>query len=246
MPNPPGLPPLAPEFGRGLLQKFGFNPSISSGTVPEDIWEGGGLYQWPAAAAVVTLVSDDPEDDPVKTGPGTGAHSVEIQGTDANYNFQVEIVTLNGTSQVSSQNTFLRVFRMRAVDVGSYGANVGTITAQISGSTVALILPDNGQTLMAIYTVPADFRVAHVVSWFSGYGSVDSSAASMRLFTRIADQSWRVKLLGAVSGGGQPVLQPVLEGALELPPATDMRVTCIGTDGTAVPLFAGFELKMLK
>jgi len=80
----------------------------------------------PTSAGVVTLVSADTND----TSAGTGARTVEVQG-------------------------FLRVFRMRVLTTGTGEINAGNITASIGGSNVAQILADKGQTLMAVYTIPA-------------------------------------------------------------------------------------------
>jgi hypothetical protein len=240
--------PISPEFGQGLINKFGLNPDISSGTVPEDMWEGGGSYVWPAAAAVVTLASDSIEDDIDKGGavPGTGAHTVQVQGLDANWNYQEETVTMNGTATVSSVNTFIRVFRLKAETVGTNEANVGTITAQISASTVAIITPDSGQTLMALYTVPGDFRVARIASWYGGYNNVDSSAAVIKLFAREQGFGWQVKMTNGVNGNGTGFTIPLLRGSLEMPARTDIRVTITATDGTSIEVYGGFELELLR
>ena len=78
---------------------------------------------------------------------------VVIEGLNENYQPQTETVTLTGTTAVTTDNTFVRVFRM-ATDA----LNVGDITARVtsaSGTVVAQIDVGYGQTLMAVYTVPA-------------------------------------------------------------------------------------------
>ena len=82
---------------------------------------------------------------------------VAIEGLDANYNSLREIVTLTddgaGTpTAVTTQNSFIRVFRMYGV---SNGGVVGTINASIGATVVGQIAAGRGQSLMGLYTIPA-------------------------------------------------------------------------------------------
>ena len=44
--------------------------------------------------------------------PGTGARTVLIEGLDENYDIQSETVTMDGTTNVVTTNTYIRLFRM--------------------------------------------------------------------------------------------------------------------------------------
>jgi len=87
------------------LFKYGYNPNIIN--VDETIWDGGGIYAYPAAAAIMYVSSSSAND----TSAGTGARTVLVSGLDANYNEVEETVTLNGQTQVATTTEFLRVFR---------------------------------------------------------------------------------------------------------------------------------------
>jgi hypothetical protein len=130
------------------INKFGYNESV--GTSFELITDLG-TNVLPSSAGVVTLVSADTND----TSAGTGARTVEVQGLDENYLPLTETFTMNGTTNVIGSESFLRVFRMRVLSAGTGEINAGNITASIGGSDVARILADKGQTLMAVYTIPA-------------------------------------------------------------------------------------------
>ena len=132
------------------INKFGYNSSV--GTSYEVICDLGS-HTYPTSAGVVSVVSDSSDDD--GDPAGTGARTVEVQGLDANYLPIAETVTLNGISAVTTTNSFIRVFRMRIVTAGTGQVNAGNITASIGGTDIARILPDKGQTLMAVYTIPA-------------------------------------------------------------------------------------------
>lgn len=132
-----------------IIHKFGANFDIDTGTTPESVWTGGGLYPWDEFDSAQTLYC-------ISTS-ASDTSTMTIQGLDENYQQQTETVTLTGTSAVSTTNTFIRVFRMQ-YNHGS--SNVGTITARVdsgTGTVVAQIDAEFGQTLMAVYTVPAGY-----------------------------------------------------------------------------------------
>lgn len=130
------------------INKFGYNEAV--GTSFEHITDLG-TNVLPTSAGVVTLVSASGDD----TSAGTGARTVEVEGLDANYAPLTETFTMNGVTNVVGSSSFLRVFRMRVLTSGTGEINAGNITASIGGSNVAQILADKGQTLMAVYTIPA-------------------------------------------------------------------------------------------
>lgn len=58
---------------------------------------------------------------------GTGAQVVRVVGLDGDYNRQIEDVTLNGQTKVTTSKKFLRVFAAYVKTTGSGGANAGDI-----------------------------------------------------------------------------------------------------------------------
>ena len=140
--------------GYSMINKFGYNPSIGSGSF-ETIWETGNNYPWQSSAVTVDVVSDDTNDDVA----GTGARTLRIQGLDGSYNLAEETVDMDGTTTVTTTQTFLRVFRMSVETAGSSGNNEGTITVTYTGGSdvAATISEGNGQTLMTLYTIPAGY-----------------------------------------------------------------------------------------
>ena len=140
--------------GYSMINKFGYNPSIGSGAF-ETIWETGDDYPWQSSAVTVDVVSDDTNDDVA----GTGARTLRIQGLDGSYNLAEETVDMDGTTTVTTTQTFLRVFRMSVETAGTSGNNEGTITVTYTGGSdvAATITAGNGQTLMTLYTIPAGY-----------------------------------------------------------------------------------------
>jgi hypothetical protein len=134
--------------GHTAIQLFGYSTAVGS-TALGPLWEGltisGGAYAYPSTAAALVLVSDSASD--------TSALSVQIQGLDASYAPLVETIAMNGTTNVTTTNSFLRVNLMSVTN----GTNVGNITAKISSTTYAKINAGIGQTQMSLYTVPAGY-----------------------------------------------------------------------------------------
>jgi len=134
--------------GHTAINIFGFSTAVGS-TALGPVWEGltvsGGAYAYPSSAAALVLVSDSASD--------TSALSVQIQGLDASYAPITETIAMNGTTNVTTTNTFLRINLMTTTN----GVNVGNITAKISSTTYAKINAGIGQTQMSIYTVPKGY-----------------------------------------------------------------------------------------
>jgi len=134
--------------GHQGIEIFGYSPNIAN-TATGPMWEGqtqsGGLYTPPSSAAPLVLVSSSASD--------TSALSVRIEGCGANFVALTETIALNGTTNVTTTNSFLRINAMYVTN----GTNVGTITAKISSTTYAQINAGVGQTQMSIYTVPAGY-----------------------------------------------------------------------------------------
>lgn len=134
--------------GHTGLEIFGYSPNIAN-TAQGPMWEGqtqsGGLYTPPSSAAPLVLVSSSATDDTTR--------AVIIEGLDAKFAPITEIIALNGTTNVTTTKSFLRINSMSMATI----TNTGTITAKISSTTYAQINPGIGQTQMSIYTVPAGY-----------------------------------------------------------------------------------------
>lgn len=149
---------------RGLISghtpwsKFGRNTDIDTGTAPEDVWEGGGLYTgFPTGAAeTMEIASSDAAD----AAAGTGARTVTISGLlDGDGVAAADVtVTLNGTSQVSlGAGTYSRASRIVVDTAGSGGANAGVLTLRHTSTTANIFagMPiGRNQTAIMAYTVP--------------------------------------------------------------------------------------------
>lgn len=174
------------DFGLSGIQKFGYAGSV--GTSFATIWEGVTPYPYITSAGVATLTSTDSASD-----DGT---TISVQGLDENYELATETVTVGGAA---STTTWLRIFRMATITCNTGNVNVGTITATVGGTVRAYIGAGEGQTLMAIYTVPAGYR-AYLLSVYASPSK--QKEMTVRLITRPQDNggSFNVKAYGTAFG----------------------------------------------
>jgi hypothetical protein len=117
---------------------FGFNRDI--GTVFETLWNDTGSYTFPSAQSVLTVVSTSASD----------TMQVLINGLDENYIQRQEIVTLTGTSAVTTSQQF---FRINGAVILS-GSNVGNISIKIGATLHGFLEAGQGATQACVYTVP--------------------------------------------------------------------------------------------
>ena len=139
------IPIAAGELsGYSHINKFGFSTNIGFGGSYHTIWNAGGIYQYPSSATIATVTSDDSLDN--------GA-VIEVTGLDENYNEVSEDITIGGAA---GTQLFLRVYRALIKTAGAgQTTNIGKINITVDSLIAAEILEENGQTLMAVYTVPA-------------------------------------------------------------------------------------------
>lgn len=177
--------------GMSVMDKFGRNPDIDTGTDPEDLWDRGGIWQAPSVACKHNIKSTDSNDH----ATGTGAQTEEVFGLTANYNIGTEIIALNGTNNVPTANLYIMIYRKIVRSAGSNGANLGTLTAtsQVDGTVTAQIAPGNNQTLMAIFQIPGD--KTGLLSQY--YGDVNESlgtgTVAFDLLVKPIGEVWQVK-----------------------------------------------------
>ena len=197
------------------INKFGYNTAV--GTSFETVTDLGGDQYYPTSAGIVSIVSDDANDD----DGDTGARTVEIEGLDGNYNELVETVTLNGTGAVTTTASFYRVFRMRVLTAGTSGTNEGVITASIGGNNIARISAANGgQTLMAVYTIPAGCK--GYLDDFHGSLSKNQEAVFMIRTKGVqANSAWQVKAMFGTFANSVHYHYPI---PLEIDEKTDIEI----------------------
>jgi hypothetical protein len=213
------------------LHKFGFNPDIDDAL--ETVWAEGGLYSYLSAATVLKVSSSSTAD----TSAGTGARTVQLYGLDADYNEINETVTLNGQTAVNTTNSFLRINRMLVRTAGTGGTNAGviyagtgTVTTGVPANKYATIAIGDGQTLMALWTVPAGFTLYIYQTDVTVATTQNNKYAKISLVARPLGEVFQVKDL-FVKTESQTTIEYAFP--LKFEEKTDIEYRCIGDSAGA-------------
>jgi hypothetical protein len=189
-------------LGHENLKFFGYTTVLGS-TALGPLWEGltgaGGNYAYPASAVVMTIASSSASDTAV---------SILIEGCGADFVRQTEIVALNGTTNVLTTKSFLRINRMSTVA----GNAVGNVTAINGGVTYAKITAGVGDTQMSLYTVPAGYTF-YQTNFTAGSNTSVTSGAYIRKRTYIVDNP----LGGVITAQAQTVFVQSFELPITFP-----------------------------
>lgn len=177
--------------GASSVHKFGATPEMSQNQTGS-IWDiDDTLYPWSAfdTAGVLTIPAVNVADN---------GHTVTVLGLDENYNEVSEEFTVSSSGTVTGTQTFKRVYRAFCTAGGV--TNTGNINVQRGATTVLRITAGQGQTLMAIYTVPRG-KTAYLLQ---GACTVEANAdATGNMFVRYFGQdTFRIGHSFEVSGAG--------------------------------------------
>lgn len=222
-----------PGFSR--ITAVGNNPDVDSGTVPEDIWSGGGLYPWMTAATSLEVVSDSAAD----AAAGTGARTMRIIGLNALYVEIEAVVTLNGVTPVAVPTQFFRINRCDLQTAGSGQVNAGTITVRDAGAgtTRALIDPGFGVTRQSQYTVPAGKTLAVFTYIQSVTNPTATRDVTLTTYARLSTGVLRLAV--EVSINGNPLVYSLPSPSI-IPEKTDFGIRCVFASTTNVGVSAGY------
>lgn len=220
---------------RGLVQ------NIWAGHAEGAVWAVGGEYPWPSAAQTLEAVSSSSAD----TAAGTGARSILIQGLDASWNQQQQVVALSGATPAAIPGTWLRVNNLIVFGAGSGGRNAGTINVRIAGAGTTLrVIPlfhdrGTGISLDGIYTVPT----GHLLYLNDAILDVHNILGSVNYNVEVRDNrlptpSWLSGAVLSANEGGTTTLTFSFKSPLVFTEKMDIQVV---TTHTNSPVFHAFS-----
>ncbi len=122
--------------------------------VVNDVWEEGGTLVYLSAAETMNIVSDDAGD----ALAGTGARTLRVTGLGAGNDILIEVVNMNGLTNVLTVNSYLYPPILTVVTAGGDPSktNLGNITAtaSVSGDVQSKIAAGIGISKNSHFTVP--------------------------------------------------------------------------------------------
>ncbi len=218
--------------GASFIHKFGAVPSMATNTTGT-VWDKNDtVYPWAswATAGIINVDSSSASDI---------NKSITVVGLDANYNQISETITLTTQTNNNSSNSFIRIFRAFISDGET---NVGQISVQRDTTDVAIITAGYGQTLMAVYTVPAGYTGYLYKGTCSAQSGADGTG---NMFVRYFGQSsFRIGHSFEVSGaGGQYVYDFSFPIPIPEKSDIDVRITTRSNNGRYT---AAFDLLLVQ
>ena len=234
------------EVSKGLvpkhsfIHKFGHNLEIDTNSAPETIWSAGGLYVFPSSADTLKIISSDFDDNGTGT---TGALTIKVQGLDANYDAIEEDFTLNGQTAVTGNKEFLRVYRAFVTSAGSSEYNEGVITINNSDDTLTLatIPAEGGQTQMAVYTIPRNYK-GYLTSFSGAINKTTPSTAIILEMVFRKNSVKRVKQSIAIDTTGSTSFIKHFECPLPIEEKTDIYVNAKEVSANNSGVFSNFSI----
>ena len=207
--------------------KFGDNPDIDTGTLPEDVWTFGGAYNYSTTADIDTFSSSSALD--------TGQALVFV-GQTADYTEVIQTGVTNGQNKVTLTTPLRRLYRIFNISSQDIA---GTVYAYVDGAitggvpddptTVRAVVDDgDNQTQMAIYTVPKGYT-GYLISADITFSREITAGASARFVFRVRNPGtvFRVLSRAALLSSGTSVwnFDPRIPLG-PLPAGTDMDLRC--------------------
>jgi len=154
--------------GHFLETVSGYNPATSAG---DAVWSAATPYPWSSLATAQTLY--------VKSSTNNATDRsmpILVDGLDANYVNQTEVVTLDAADSRTAVATTKQFLRVHSIMCNGANTNVGDITTTVtsgSGTVISKLSAGRGRAQAGVYTVPAGY---------TGYlfkGDASSTAATV-------------------------------------------------------------------
>ena len=222
------------------INKFGRNSAIAIGE-EEVIWDGSTTgYPFPATALITSM--SQTADQATLNGA-----TIEVQGLNASWELVTQTKALGtpSTAVITLDTPLIRVFRAKVLaDVVS----LSPIRIHNAAESVdyAVISVGQNQTLMAVYTVPAN-KVAYMTNYYAAVNpgtNLDPTSMPVRLWAsdRTGPYAAQVKhVQGITSGNFQHFFNPYLKFTEK----TDIYITATPV-GKAADVSAGFDLILVN
>jgi hypothetical protein len=227
--------------GNTFIDQYGENSDIDTDSVPVDITQIGGLYNYDAnnTAPITSLISDNTGD----------LEPIEITGLNINGEEVVQTITLDGVNRVALTTPLWRVYRMQNVGVNDLQGNVycyigvGGIPAQADQR--AIITGNNNQTLMSIYTIPLG-KVGFLFKGEVGMArSQSSGTANVTYYSRRYGRVFINKKDLDINNQGSSIYQDLRAFPDIIPALTDIKITATNVSSNNTGIFATFDILLV-
>lgn len=217
--------------GVSIDRMLGYSGAGNISTSFRELWGQGGIFYWPASAQDVEIVSNNEND----LAASTGAHKIIVEGLSSTYALVSEEVTLNGTTAVDLETSFLRINKMYVSVHGTSNANLGNITLRIDGegATLLYMAAGDNQSFNATRTIPLGYTGV-LINWFWNFHHTSAMTGRCIIEKKIFGGYWSPVDMLACSHF--TVMQKTRDFApIIFPAKSDMRVKALAsTSGSSM------------
>jgi len=229
-----GITAQASDF----VHKFGSNPELKQQSLsisnPETIWDGSFNYTFP---------SDSGEPLKVASTDNLDNQEIVVIGLDENFIEKTWTGNLTGQTPVDLDGLWTRVYRMYNNDSASLTGDAEVKKFDLS-ECYAKMLDGNNQTLMALYTIPAD-KIGYLTKYSLSAQNTSSAATihfTAQIRTREFGKVFRTREI--VSFGTSHDTERILQFPTPLPPKTDIIFQVVSSDGNNGAVNADFDIAL--
>ncbi len=230
--------------GMTFIEKFGENGDVDTGTYPEDVWDFGGTYTFSTTADIDTISSSNASD----------TQEITIVGQNADYVEVTQTVDLNGQTKVTLDTPLMRVYR-------AYNSNstdlLGDVYIYVDGAISggipdtdedvrAMIKVEHGQTLMAIYTIPAGYTGYFLKGYVALTLDKNGESAGIVWKARTDGGVFRTQSAIGLNSAGSSSWQYEYVIPLPLPEKTDVKITCEEVSNNNTAISGGFTVLLVR
>jgi hypothetical protein len=240
--------------GHTFEHKFGNAPDFDTADLEITVWDGAEdgeawenmVYNYSSTADIDSISSSDTGD----------TQEIYVEGLNSDWELTNEIITLNGQNRVALANNYRRVFRAYNDNSVNLTGHVfvyvnDTLTGGVPDDPEnirAIIDPDNQQTEMAVYTIPAG-KTGYMRDWYmSTSGGNKASSYVFKLKARLFNKIFRTKHTSSMDQLSPIPYQHKYEEPEVFPEKTDleMRVQSIASPAVSNnAVSAGFDIVLI-
>lgn len=226
--------------GYSVVNKVGINQDVDTASVPEDMWNGGGIYTgFPTGAPEEFQVFSSSASD-------TGTLTFMYLASTTSTSYQTGTVTLNGTTPV---NTGITGYRMHTANYDTANPttfNVGEITIRHRTTTTNIFckMPiGRSQTNVAAYTVPYGYT-CKLERLFAGVNVGTAGTFDGGLWVRNNGMSPRLRR--PFSASNSVKFEEKVYSGLTFPALTDITIRVTTASANNLDIYGGFDLVLIK
>jgi len=219
------------------IHKFGSNsnvPNQVSIESPVTAWDFQTNYNFPDdIGESLFIVSADPADI---------GQEITVVGLDENFSSKQQTINLNGTTNVALNGSWSRVFRAYNSGSSELSGDISVVNSE--GDVYAYLMPENNQTLMALYTIPAEYT-GYLMKFHCSAQNTSSAAINYTIHFKTREFGKVFRTRKIISCSTNQSDEETLLFPLELPPKTDIIFQIVGADGNGGAVNADFDIALL-